>query len=166
MSEGICSKNFKSWLGAMVEYFKVFIFIPDLEVILATTPDHFRQFNNLGIIDCSEVFIETPKNLELQSATWSEYKHHNTIKFLVCVHPNSSIIYISECYTGRISDKALTRESDFLDKLPSYSSIIADMGLNLFDECTARNIYFIVPPRKMRCFTDDPFRSKQKKCNS
>ena len=65
MSEGICSNIFKSWLGAMAEYFKVFVFIPDLEVILATTPDHFRQFNNLGIIDCSEVFIETPKNLEL-----------------------------------------------------------------------------------------------------
>ena len=150
----------------MAEYFKVFVFIPDLEVILATTPDHFRQFNNLGIIDCSEVFIETPKNLELQSATWSEYKHDNTIKFLVCVHPNSSIIFISECYTGRISDKALTKESGFLDELPSYSSIMADKGLNLFDECTARNIYFIVPSRKTRCFTDDPFRSKQKKCNS
>ena len=95
----------------MAEYFKVFVFIPDLEVILATTPDHFRQFNNLGIIDCSEVFIETPKtwNFRVQHG-WSEYKHHNTIKFLVFVHPNSSIIYISECYTGLISDKALTKE--------------------------------------------------------
>ena len=81
VSEGLCSNIFKSWLRAMAEYFKAFVFIPDLEVILATTPDRFRQFKNLvGIIDCSEVFIETPKNLELQSATWSEYKHHNTIK--------------------------------------------------------------------------------------
>ena len=65
----------------MAEYFKAFVFIPDLEVILATTPDRFRQFKNLVVItDCSEVFTEIPKNLELQSATWSEYKHHNTIK--------------------------------------------------------------------------------------
>ena len=54
VSEGLCSNIFKSWLRAMGEYFKAFVFIPDLEVILATTPDRFRQFNNLvGIIDCS-----------------------------------------------------------------------------------------------------------------
>ena len=65
----------------MAEYFKAFVFIPGLEVILATNPDRFRQFKNLVFItDCSEVFTEIPKNLELQSATWSEYKHHNTIK--------------------------------------------------------------------------------------
>ena len=131
----------------MAEYFKAFVFIPDLKVILATNPDRFPQFKNLvGVTDCSKVFIETPKNLQLQSATWSEYKHQNTIKILVCVAPNLSIIYISECYTGHISDKALTKESGFLDGLPSYSSIMADKGFNLFDECTARNIHFIVPP--------------------
>ena len=37
----------------------------------------YRHFENLiGIIDCLEVFIKTQKKkLELQSATWSEYKH-------------------------------------------------------------------------------------------
>ena len=65
---------------------------------------------------------------------------------MVCVAPNSSIIYISRCYTGHISDKALTKESGFLDELPSYSSIMADKGFNLSDECTVRNIHFIVPP--------------------
>ena len=49
-----------------------------------------------GIIDYSEIFIESPKNLELQSATWSEYKHHNTLKFLVCVTPNSAITFCQE----------------------------------------------------------------------
>ena len=120
VSEGLCSNIFKLWLQTMAEYFKAFVFIPDLEVILATTPDRFCQFKNLvGTVDYSEVFIETPKNLELQSATWSEYKHHNTIKCLVCVAPNSSIIYISECYIGHISDKALTKVSSFSDELRS-----------------------------------------------
>ena len=120
VSEGLCSNIFKLWLQTMAEYFKAFVFIPDLEVILATTPDRFCQFKNLvGTVDYSEVFIETPKNLELQSATWSEYKHHNTIKCLVCVAPNSSIIYISECYIGHISDKALTKVSSFSNELRS-----------------------------------------------
>ena len=84
--------------------------------------------------------------MQLQSATWSDYKHHNTIKLLVRVASNSSIIYTSDCCTGRISDKGLTKESHFLYELPSNSSIMADKGFNLFDDCTARNIHFIVPP--------------------
>ena len=54
--------------------FQGFCFIPDLNVILETTPDRFRQFKKLvGRTDWSEVFIATPKNLQLQSATWSDY---------------------------------------------------------------------------------------------
>ena len=55
----------------MAEYFRSFAFRPDIETILAATPKIYRHFeNSIGIIDCSEIFIETPENLELQSATW------------------------------------------------------------------------------------------------
>ena len=86
VSEGLC---FESWLRKMTEYLKAFAFISDLETILATTFNRFCQFRNLfGIIVGSKVFIATPRNLKLQSVTSSEYKHHNTINFLVCVAPN------------------------------------------------------------------------------
>ena len=59
--------------------------MPDIETVLATSPRRYKSFNNLiGIIDCSKIFIETPKNLELQSATWSDYKHHITKVFSLC----------------------------------------------------------------------------------
>ena len=113
-SEGSCSNIFLSWLRVMAEYFKAFVFIPNLKTVLATSPDRFRCFKNLiGIIDYTEVFIETPKSLESQSATWSECKHYNTVKSLVFVAPNSSVIYVSEGYTGRVSDEALTKDSVF-----------------------------------------------------
>ena len=73
ISNILCTKIFHSWVRSMAEYFRSFVFIPDIETILATTPKRYRHFKNLiGIIDCSEIFIETPKKLELQSATWSE----------------------------------------------------------------------------------------------
>ena len=110
VSEGSCSNVFLSWLRAMVEYFKAFVFILNLEIVLATSPDRFRCFKNLtGIIDCTEV---------------------------------------SEGYTGRISDKALTKGSGFLDEIPTPCSIMADKGFNLVNECSGRNITFIVPPGK------------------
>ena len=146
--DGSCSNIFLSWLRAMVQYFKAFVFIPNLETVLATSPNRFQYFKNLiGIIDCTEVFTETPKSLELQSATWSKYKY-NTVKFLVCVEPNSSVIYVSEGYTGRISDKALTKDSGFLNEIPPFCLIMADEGFKLFDKCTGRNITFIAPPGK------------------
>ena len=43
------------------------------------------------ILDCAEVFIERPKSLINQACTWSEYKHHNTIKFLVGISPTGYI---------------------------------------------------------------------------
>ena len=64
------------------------------------------------------LFIETPKDLQLQSATWSDYKHHNTMKLLVACTPNSSTGYVSPAYTGRISDKALTVDCGYLDNIP------------------------------------------------
>ena len=52
------------------------------------------------IIDCSEIFIETPKDLRFQAATWSDYKHHNTCEYLVSVAPCYAITYISPVYGG------------------------------------------------------------------
>ena len=42
----------------------------------------------------------------LESATWSDYKHYNTVEFLVYVFPNS-VINLSKFYTSRSSDKAI-----------------------------------------------------------
>ena len=56
------------------------------------------------------------------------------------------IIYISQGYTGRISDKALTKDSGFSDETPPFCSIMADKVFNLFDECAGRNITFILSP--------------------
>ena len=147
ISESLVTNIFHSWLRAMAEYLSAFVYMPDIEHILGKTPQRFRLFKNLcGIIDSSEIFIETPKDLEMQSATWSEYKHHNTVKFFICVAPNSGITFISKAYTGRLSDKKITLESGFLDYIPQLTTIMADKGFNLIDECTARNIYFEIPP--------------------
>ena len=35
------------------------------------------------IIDCEKVLVERPKSLFDQAASWSDYKNHNTFKYLV-----------------------------------------------------------------------------------
>ncbi|XP_065675917.1 uncharacterized protein LOC136073911 isoform X2 [Hydra vulgaris] len=147
VSLGTVSKIFKSWIRGMSQYLKSFVYFPDEEKVRLNHPDRFKNNQSLlGIFDCSEIFIETPKDLELQSATWSEYKHYNTMKFLVT--SSSFINFVSEAYTGRISDKAITLDCNYLTKFPPYSSIMAGKGFNIASECAAYRITFISPPGK------------------
>lgn len=147
ISESLCGRIFLTWLRASSKVFGAMIYMPDEETLIATKPKKFQHIRDLhSIIDCTEIFIETPKDLELQSSTWSDYKHHNTIKLLVACSPNSSIVYVSPAYTGRISDKALTLNCGYLDSVPPYSVIMADKGFNIADECAARNLTLYVPP--------------------
>lgn len=149
ISEALASQIFHSWLKAMASVFGKMVFIPDMETLIATKPQRYRHLPDLhSIIDCTEIFIETPKDLYCQSATWSDYKHHNTLKVLVSVAPNSSIIYVSKAYMGRMSDKALTLDCGYLDKMPQYSMLMADKGFNLDAECATRSITLSVPPGK------------------
>ena len=78
ISEDLCSNIFHHWLDAMVFYFQSFIYMPEIGKINVTSPKCFHQYQNLiGIIDFSEVFIETPKDLKLKSAAKSHYKHYS-----------------------------------------------------------------------------------------
>ena len=86
------------------------------------------------IIDCSEVFIETPSSLELQAQCYSNYKHHTTIKFLVSVTPNGMFSYISPCYGGRASDKFIAKDCGFLRLIEPYDQVMADRGFKIRED--------------------------------
>ena len=136
-------------ISYMVEskVFRTAVFMQDGETLIGSKPRKFQHIQDLNcIIDCTEIFIETPKDVEMQCITWSDYKHHNTFKVLVACAPNSAITYVSPVYTGRISDKALTLDCGFLDRLPPYSMIMADKGFNILEECSSRSISLYVPP--------------------
>ena len=74
------------------------------------------KYKNLRCtIDCTEIFIEKPRNLHNQALTWSEYKRHNTVKVLVAIAPNGHISFLSDAWGGRATDVHITRESGFLN---------------------------------------------------
>ena len=47
------------------------------------------------IIDCFKVFTERPTSLMARAQTWSNYKKHNTVKFLIGVTPQGTIGFTS-----------------------------------------------------------------------
>ena len=102
------------------------------------------------IIDSSEVFIERPSDLQLQSSIWSDYKHHNTSNFLLACSPSGAVMFVSPLYVGSISDVHLTRVSGFVDGLPKRStpplSVMADRGFTVKDQLEAIGAKLNIPP--------------------
>lgn len=110
-------------------------------------PREYRNFKRLRcIIDCSEIFIQKPSDLTLQAATWSDYKHHNTIKFLIAISPQGNIVYVSELYGGRTSDRYVVTNSKFLDYISAEDQVLADRGFPLREELLLRNAQLVLPP--------------------
>ena len=69
------------------------------------------------IIDCFEVFIERPSNVLARSQTFSNYKHHNTVKVLIGITPQGSICFTSKAWGGRTSDKYFIERRGLLNNL-------------------------------------------------
>ena len=79
-------------------------------------PSSFKEMypTTWVIIDCSELFIETPSSFRTQSVTYSNYKHHNTAKGLVGISPSAAVTFVSHLYAGRSSDKQITNDRGIL----------------------------------------------------
>lgn len=122
----------------------------DRETIFKIVPPVFQQkFPRLtSIIDCFEVFVESPKNLLARAQCYSNYKKHTTIKFFIPCSPVGAINFLSKAWGGRASDVQIVRESGFISHkyhLPGHQ-ILADRGFNLHDDFAARCSAELITP--------------------
>ncbi|CAH3173695.1 unnamed protein product [Porites evermanni] len=127
---------FDRWIHVMSVRLKFLIQWPEHEELQATMPVVFQR--NFGkkvavIIDCFEIFTERPSSPIARAMTWSNYKHHNTVKFLIGVTPQVVISFISKAWGGRVSDKYLTENSGLLRKLLPGDIVLADKGFDIAD---------------------------------
>ena len=125
----LISRLLRRWLPVMDKVLKDLIIWPSKKAVKKYMPKFFKKsFRNCRcIIDSSEIFIERPSNLTSRAQTWSNYKHHNTIKYLIGITPAGAISFLSEGWGGGlVSDKQITIDSEFLDKIEPTDVILAD----------------------------------------
>ena len=92
ISVGVASQIFNTWIKLLAHELGPHIYWPSKKLINKYLPMSLKAYTNLRCtIDCTEVFIDRPKDLEIKALTWSDYKKHNTIKFLVGIAPNGMI---------------------------------------------------------------------------
>ncbi|XP_019621910.1 PREDICTED: uncharacterized protein LOC109468106 [Branchiostoma belcheri] len=151
VSNATCSRALTATLKFLASELKCLIFKPSEEVQRANLPRRFRtsKYKKVRhIIDCTEFFIETPKNLQAKAETWSNYKHHQTLKCLVSITPTGHFNFVSEAWGGRISDKQLTQDSGFLDILERDEVVMADRGFPIAEDVALHHARLLIPPGK------------------
>ena len=90
---------------------------PSRKQIDETMPESFKKTypSTRCILDCTEFFCQRPSSLSIQSSLYSSYKHHVTYKGLIGIAPSGGITFVSQLYSGSISDKEIVAKSGILN---------------------------------------------------
>lgn len=89
------------------------------------------------------------------SQCYSDYKSSTTLKCLIGCDPNGSITFVSELFTGAISDKSISEESGFYELLKELiqkgyvkkgDAVMADKGFTIEKELTELGLKLNIPP--------------------
>ena len=81
---GMVSKIYRSWLVILSKALQPLIFWPSRGALRQHLPSAFKRYKNCAcVIDFTEIFLQRPLNLEARAIAWSNYKHTNTIKYLI-----------------------------------------------------------------------------------
>ena len=141
------SRVFHRVINVLFIKLKPLILWPERDILLATMPMCFRKHcpRCTVIIDCFEIFIERPSNQLAKAQTFSTYKHHNTVKYLIGVTLQGAISFVSEGWGGSVSDKHVTENCGLLNNLIPGDVILADRGFDISESVAAWAVTVTIP---------------------
>ena len=142
------SRILSNCLPVLADRLRFLIQWPDRATISKNLPKVFKKLYKRCrvIIDCSEIFLQRPTNLDARAVTYSNYKHHNTMKFLIGITPYGAVSFVSKCWGGRVSDNEITAKSGFYDKIEYSDLVLADRGFTIEEELAVRGASLAIPP--------------------
>lgn len=136
-AESTVSKIITSWINYIYLRVSTLPIWPSREEINESMPEAFKESfpKTRAILDCTEIFVQSPESLHLRSTFYSDYKHHITYKALIAITPAGSLSFVSELYPGSLSDREITSRSGILN--PKYwevgDELMADKGFTIRD---------------------------------
>lgn len=156
-SDATISRILTTWINFIYLRLGSLVIWPHRDVIIAKMPPDFRHEypRTMIIIDCLELNVQMPSSRQMQSKTYSDYKSTNTFKCLVGVDALGGIMFVSQLYTGRISDKEICHRSGFFnllqeklntDELLPGDAVMADKGFLIKQELEDMGLQLNIPP--------------------
>uniref|UniRef100_A0A3B3RDS7 Si:dkey-60a16.1 n=1 Tax=Paramormyrops kingsleyae TaxID=1676925 RepID=A0A3B3RDS7_9TELE len=102
------------------------------EEITANLPSEFKDYADTQVIvDCTELWCQTPSSLVLQSEVYSHYKSHCTFKAMIGMAPHGPLTFVSALYAGSISDRELFKLSGIIPLLSPNMAVMVDKGFRV-----------------------------------
>ncbi|XP_053374378.1 uncharacterized protein LOC128546976 [Mercenaria mercenaria] len=148
-SQAHISRLFTTWINVLCTELKLLFEMQSNE---AEKAECYSSFNDLKIvIDCTELMVQRASNLDSRKKTFSNYKHHDTVKFLVGLSPNLAVNYVSKAWGGRSSDKHITLNSEALmNGLSAGETVMADRGFTINNDLKKKGVKLLIPEFKGR----------------
>ncbi len=111
-------------------------------------PEGFRKLypSTRVIIDCTEIKTEQPSSLVLNSQLYSSYKGTTTFKCLIGCSPHGAVTFVSNLYTGTMSDVEITTFCGIVDLLEQGDSVMADKGFTVENLLKKKGVALNIPP--------------------
>jgi hypothetical protein len=164
VSTALLSKVFTTWIYLLEKELTPLNPCPSRQVVAETLPAQFKKFHNIRfIIDCTELFIERASCFTAQNLTFSNYKHHTTVKFFVSITPTGEINFVSKAWGGKVSDRYITEHCGFLDLVDEGDLILADKGFNIGDLLARQQAFVNIPPFLLNSqFSEDEISATKK----
>ncbi|XP_077980524.1 uncharacterized protein LOC144435776 [Glandiceps talaboti] len=149
VSVSTVSRIIITWVNYMFLKFGCLDIWPSKDVIKATMPLSMKEKypSTRVILDCTEIKCEMPSSLILNTQLFSHYKNHVTMKGLIGIAPSGGITFVSQLYTGSISDREIVKRSGFLNMdFDVGDSVMADKGFTISDLLKEKGVSLNIPP--------------------
>ena len=148
ISQSTISRIIITWVNFLYLKFKDIPMWPSRELVDQYMPDQFKDKfpTTRVIIDSTEIRCQMPSSLLLNSELFSSYKNHATLKCLVGITPGGVFSFVSQLYTGQISDSEIVMRSGFLDQqFNNGDSVMANKGFTI-DDLLPPGVGLNIPP--------------------
>ncbi|KAK3928979.1 putative ubiquitin carboxyl-terminal hydrolase 16 [Frankliniella fusca] len=110
-------------------------------------PLPFKPFKNLiVIIDGLEIYVDRPSNFQHQGNTYSDYKSHNTVRFIIGISCRGGIIFVSPGFEGNMSEKEALKASGFYEYLQAGDVVMSDRGFDINNDLLRIGVDLVKPP--------------------
>ena len=157
ISQQTTSLIFNSWINYMFYRLGEISTWPHrLTIQKFMTAQYKKDFpNTFAILDGTEIRIQKPSSLKVQSQCYSDYKSTTTLKSLVVCDPFGSVMFSSTLFTGSMSDKEIFEQSGLRRQLQGLlecgylmkgDGLMADKGFNIEQEVANLGLQLNIPP--------------------
>lgn len=139
----------KTFIAALYEFLYVGMIergVPSRRKNKLSLPQCFSGYENCRLVmDATEISQDVPKHLEDKCLAYSQYKSKHTVKAVVSVAPNATIVHTSDLYPGSTSDVAIVEHSKVLSLCEPGDLILADKGFTI-QRLLPQGVSLNIPP--------------------